>query len=122
MTYQEFMELVICDGVEAATEDYSKPEDRRRLEGALKGFEECRGRSPKELAGLLEEATRTVLDKHLEEAGDYWYWRCRECEIEWVCNVLGAAVYCQIGGAMVTARGVLKAAEVKAKGDGCLAV
>ena len=122
MTYSEFVEVVVRDAREAVVEDYSKPEDKHRLDGSLWGLEECVGKTPAQLVVLLDDAVRVSLEKGRDEAEDYWFWRCREAEIEWVCDVLGAGVGFVIGRAVVTARGILKAAEVKAKGDGYLAV
>jgi len=116
--YEEFLETVIRDGIAGVMADYATPRDKDKLEGALKGFEECRGKNPKELLELLEQAKAKVWEAQCELVDRYWYWRCREAEIEWVCNVTGTVV----GMNGVTAMGVLKAAEVLAKMNGCLSI
>lgn len=122
MNYGEFLSIVIEDGLMAAKDDYSEPKDKMRLDGAVVGFEACRGKSPDELEKVLSDARTEVANAFTEDSPAYWFWRSKEGEIEWVCNVVGAALRMQIGGAFVTSRGVMKAAEVLAKGDGCLVV
>jgi hypothetical protein len=105
---------IIDDGIEAARQDYSKPRDNLKREGAIRGFEECRGKSPEEIALLLKEATEAQQAAFAGQAHDYWYWRCRQAEIEWVANVVSAILHAQGVPpiATVTARGMLKAAEI----------
>ena len=123
MNLDSFLNTVIDEGIAAATADYVKPEDKDRLEGSLKGFEECRGKSVVELMVLLTDAQEKTMN-HREDALDYWYWRCREGEVEWVCNVLSAAMTAtnQTPIVIPTARGYMKMAEIVRKDDGCLAV
>lgn len=124
MDYNDFLNKVIDDGIAGAQEDYK--DDKDRLNGSLKGFDECRGKDPVALAELMMESNKTTVEKHRDEATDYWYWRCREAEIEWVCNVVSSLMVAT-GGAFPaivtpTARGYLKMAEVVRKFEGCLAV
>jgi hypothetical protein len=121
MPYEDFLARVIDDGIAAAKADYS---DRNKLAGALAGFEQCRDRYPHELATLLEEARRATAHAYADrECGysGYWYTRCRELEIEWVCNVVSAALTFAVvpPGPITrtpivppTARAVMKAAEI----------
>ena len=108
------MNLIIDDGIEAAKLDYSKLKDDLKRRGAIQGFEECRGRTPTEIAVLLEEANESVRRAMRDQAPDYWYWRCREAEIEWVANVISAILHAQGQPGIVppTARGMFKAAEI----------
>jgi hypothetical protein len=74
----------------------------------------------------MTEARRKTAEKHAERADDYWYWQCREAEIEWVCNVVSSLI-AAMGGAFMpitspTARGYMKMAEIVRKDEGCLAV
>jgi hypothetical protein len=117
MEYGQFLSLVIDDGIEAARQSYNKPQDHLKREGAIKGFEECRGLDPAKLAARLSEARQMTHTKLYHEAADYWYWRCREAEIEWVCNVVSAlSALCRNQGwpeiVPCTVRGVIKAAEI----------
>lgn len=112
--FEEFLVLVIEDGIEAARHDYPLPRQRLKLDGANRGFEDCRGRNINALCELLKEARDTVRQKRKQDASDFWYWRCREAEIYWVCNVLSAALYSSRVSPIVppTAAGALKASEI----------
>jgi len=114
MGFDEFLTSIIDDGIEAARLDYARPNDQQKRDGSIRGFEECRNLDPSLLVPLLSEAHAMTMNKYREEAADYWYWRCRETEIEWVCNVVSA---CLINEGLppistCTARGMLKAAEI----------
>lgn len=112
MEYGSFIRRVIDDGIEAVKVDYAhKPLQR---DGALRGFEECRGLLAPDLKSLLVEANERCIQAHREQAADYWYWRCRAAEIEWVANVVSAA-FMNSGLPIIvtpTCRGMMKAAEI----------
>lgn len=126
MEYDAFLERVIADGLAAAKRDYA---DRaEKLTGAIAGFEACRGKDMLELTRLLRSArdrTRELLaelrlddtvavPRHNRPLLRYWEARCYEAEIEWVCNVVSAALHTQRLPTIVTptARGMLKAADI----------
>lgn len=114
MRYHEFLALIIEDGIEAVRQDYVRPDQNQKRDGSIKGFEECRRLDPIRLAALLSEAHATTNCKYREQAMDYWYWRCRETEIAWVCNVVSASLINQ-GLPPIsdcTARGMIRAAEI----------
>jgi len=92
MTYEQFLARIIDDGITAARADYMRPEDAARLRGSVDGFEACRGLLPEQLGWLLGIASRETTDRFRAQAPDYWYWRSREAEIEWVCNCVSAAL------------------------------
>lgn len=114
--YGDFLTRVIDDGIAAARRDYAGDADARRLkrEGAILGFENCRGLQPEELLALLTEANERATRAHRNEDGYYWYWRCRALQIEWTCNVVSAALLNEGKPTIVppTARGMMKAAEI----------
>jgi hypothetical protein len=114
MRYDEFLLLTIEDGIEAARLDYARPEQQQKRDGSILGFEECRDRDPLKLAALLQDAQAMTRRKRGEHATDYWYWRCREAEIEWVCNVVSAICLSQGLPPIITptVRGMKKALEV----------
>jgi hypothetical protein len=116
MNYDQFLERVINDGVEAAKADYTKPRQQPHLHGSVAGFEACRYKTPVQLAVLLQEAeTATRESRHAKDEPDtYWFKRCYELEIEWVCNVVSAMLHNQGQTVIVpvTARGMMKAAEI----------
>lgn len=111
-TFDEFLFFIIEDGIEAARHDYAR--DVMKRNGAIAGFEACRSLSPAELAALLLKAHDKTREKYLQQAQDYWFWRCREAEIEWVCNVVSAVFYHQGLPVIVppTLNAVIKAAEI----------
>ena len=90
MNYNDALNSIIDDGIEAARNDYSRPDQSQKREGSILGFEECRGLNPSQLAALLAESHAMTMTKHRNQASDYWYWRCRDIEIGWVCNVISA--------------------------------
>lgn len=111
MTLAEAIEKVIALGIEAARKDYAK--DPLKRDGAINGFEACRGKDVKALAELLDQAYQRV-NQARKTRTTYWYWRCRLGEIEWVCNCVGAILMnqglpCPF---LVTARGVLTVSKI----------
>ena len=115
MHYGEFLTHLIEDGIEAARFDYGRRPDQSQMRsGAIKGFEECRDRTPSQLSSLLTESRQITQDKLWAQAPDYWYWRCRAAEIEWVCNVVSAMLHNQRQPIIIqpTVRGIIKAAEI----------
>jgi hypothetical protein len=112
MEYEAFLTKVIDDGIAAATKSYASRPDK--LKGAVAGFEACRGKSPEQLKSELETAGKATEMARICRANNYWEVRCFEAEVEWVCNVVSAAMASQNAPTIVspTARGVMKAADV----------
>ena len=121
MTYEEFLTTTIDEGLEAAREDYSSPENKSRLEGAEEGFEACRGKSVDDLRQLFSQSQQRVGEafiKYQEDLETYWKEVSRGAEIEWVANVVSAMLMNE-GLPVITSptsRGVIKAAEILSKG------
>ena len=114
MHLNDALNKVIEIGIEAAKRDYAGLEDAQKLAGAMLGFNECRERTVPELTSLLSKAAIRMVEAHREQAQDYWYWRCRHAEIEWVCNVI-SAILMNEGMPVITpptARGALMAARI----------
>lgn len=108
-----FLTRVIDDGIEAARRDYVFSPDK--LKGAVAGFEACRGKAPAELAELLAESRRNQAAAYFDSTlAHYWELTCYAAEVEWVCNVLSAALMNGGGDPIVpvTARGMMKAAGI----------
>jgi hypothetical protein len=112
VTYNEFLEIIVTGGIEAATRDYD-PGDKRN--GAIAGFQACIGKSPAELKDLLDASRIATRDaRNCEDKYNYWWFRCYELEVEWVCNCLSALLM-HLGEPVIiqpTARGTIKAGEV----------
>jgi len=117
MSATEFLEHVINEGIEAAKKDYK--EGTEKYKGAIDGFEACRNCESKELLELYLIANEYVQNAYRENADNYWYFRCYQAEIEWVCNVV-SAILVNEGSAPIlphlpTVNGVLKADEILKK-------
>jgi hypothetical protein len=92
MRYEEFLEKTIDKGIDAAKRDYAAPDQANKLKGSIEGFEACRGLDPIKLKMLLS-ATRMLTQRAANDLNantiteeQYWEVRCREAEVEWVCN------------------------------------
>lgn len=112
-SYDYFLGRVIDDGIAAARKSYKDASNK--LEGSIAGFEACRGKNPLQLK-ILFDTTRGQAHVHEGNIEDYWRARCYELEIEWVCNVLSAALHNEgrppIAAHLPTARAMMKAAEI----------
>ena len=80
----------------------------------------CRNKTPVELSNLLRDAQRKSQDACNEQipTDDYWRIRSREMEIEWVCNVVSAAMRANGSLPIIepTARGMMQASRILAGG------
>ena len=95
MNLFEFTNRVVDNGILAVKKDYK--DSPEQLKGALAGFEACRGKNPGELQMLLNRASRDVMEAfHRSESGNggnnYWEFKCKHAEIEWVCNLVSAVL------------------------------
>lgn len=93
MEYNEFLTRVIDKGIASAKRDYSNPKNPNHLKmqaGAIAGFEACRHKTPGELGELLENSGRDTKLRMVRNDSDYWWFRCFESEVQWVCNCMSA--------------------------------
>jgi hypothetical protein len=115
-TYQQFLTRVIDSGIQAARKDYGGQGDAHKLKGALAGFEVCRGKVPEEIRKLLCAARLKRFELSRSQAGSSSYWEhvCYEAEIEWVANVVSAALVSSGENTIIspTCMGVLQAAKL----------
>ncbi|MBY0561476.1 hypothetical protein [Hyphomicrobium sp.] len=117
MNFHAFVARICADGMTAARRDYKAPKDALKLKGALDGFERClKANNPDDLGKLLDAATYQTHEARKSRDGNYWALRCAELEIEWVANVVSAALLNQgiapIRSHLPTARAMEKAAEI----------
>jgi hypothetical protein len=125
MRFEEFLERVIDDGIEAAKADYTEPAQASKLDGSIAGFEACRGKDMLGLGLLLKEAHEKTREAFRDvhegriDSDVYWFNQCYELEVEWVCNCASACLANQGLPVIVppTCRGVMKAAEILGVGD-----
>lgn len=92
VSLEEFIALVIEDGIKSAKEEFVDPNESESLQGALLGYERCRGKNPEEFRLLLAESRDASYKAEQEKAIDYWFIRSQELEIEWVCNCLSVVM------------------------------
>lgn len=100
VTYDQLLDRIIADGIAEIREAYASPEDRPKRDGAIEGFEACRGKSTLDLVALWSEAERWCAGQIVRErcgtpdgdAGDYWRQRYKALQIEWVCNVVSVGL------------------------------
>jgi hypothetical protein len=116
MNYIEFLNRVINEGIDAAKSDYTDPKDKLRLDGSIAGFEACRDKQPGELIEVYNKAGSDCHTAFLEQKEDYWYYRCFQAEVEWVCNVVSAMMLNEGDSPLLswlpTANGAMKAASI----------
>lgn len=115
MLLGQLIDRICADGIEAVRADYVRPDQADKLKGAIEGFELCQGiTSAEHLLEALDKANARAQEAF--EASDYWRWRCRAAEIDWVCNVVSAAMVANgmksLGSIWPTCRGMMKAAEI----------
>lgn len=92
-TYELFLTRIIDEGIEDAKASYKTDDLKQR--GAIAGFEACREKQPAALLDLLRKSARRTRDAlmpygSVDPADDYWYHRCFEAEVDWVCNCVSA--------------------------------
>jgi hypothetical protein len=116
MTYEQLLERLISDGIAEVREAYADPKDHHKRDGAIDGFEACRGKSPSDLVALYQSAERQAHEAYREEVTDYWRGRYFVLQVEFVLNVVSVGSVQQGGlpllGWLPTARGAMKYAEI----------
>jgi hypothetical protein len=127
MTYDQLLDRIISDGIAEVRVAYAAPEDHHKRDGAISGFEACRGKTPPELVALWtaaeEEARqlRAACQKGRDlgdrrDSQDYWRSRYRALQIEFVCNVVSVGLANNGQPPLLahqpTLRGVLKYAKI----------
>lgn len=75
MEYKTFLDRIIDDGIAAARRDYKTGP---KLEGAIAGFEACRGKLPNEVRALFQDPNDLSRPTVNGDVVDYWYWRIKE--------------------------------------------
>jgi len=116
MEYNEFLNRVIDEGIQAATADYTDPSDKQRLEGSIAGFNTCRYLLPEQLVATWQKATDEMNQAYMEQKENYWWYCCFQSEVEWVCNVVSAMLVNEgrepLLSWLPTANGMMKAASI----------
>lgn len=118
MTYAELLDRIISDGIAEVRQAYAASEDHHKRDGAIEGFEACRGKTPEQIVILWSAAERErSLMRSTGEASDqslknYWRYRYKVMQIEWCLNVISVGLQKPLLGHLPTARAALKYAEI----------
>ena len=120
-----FIYRVCADGMAAARERYAPTDRADRLRGALEGFELCQGiEHAGHLLEALHQANARAVEAMAEQAPDRSRWIARVAKIEWVCDVVSAALVAHglepLGPLWPTGPAMLKAADLLAAKHGRL--
>ena len=124
-TYDQLLDRVITDGIAEVREAYADPKEHHKRDGAIEGFEACRGKSPTDLVALWSEAEKIAAqiarDRRANspedgDVTDYWRQRYKTMQIEFVCNVVSVGLVnsgqVPLLGHLPTARGAMKYAAI----------
>jgi hypothetical protein len=129
-TYAQLLDRVIDDGIAEVHVAYAEPEQHHKRDGAIEGFEACRGKTPEQLLELWSEVEKecgVIRAESLEGKDDhlkrYWKARYKALQVEFVCNVVSAGLTNNgkppLLSHLPTVRGVMKYAQiVGVRGDG----
>lgn len=119
MTYETLLDRIISDGIAEVREAYADPEEHHKRDGAIEGFDECRGKEPAELVecwhAANERATQIMRDNHRDAKTDnrnYWRQRYKVLQLEFVLNVLSVGLSRPLLAHLPTYRGAMKYAEI----------
>lgn len=122
INYNQLLDRLIADGIAEVQTAYDAPEDHHKRDGAIEGFEACRGKSPTDLVALWSEAEKAaeqIVRARREtdnDVKDYWRQRYKALQIEWICNVVSVGLVNSgqppLLAHLPTARGALKYAAV----------
>jgi hypothetical protein len=114
MSYGEFLEHVINEGIKSVERDYTGTSERQqdKKDGSIAGFEACRGKAPDELIKEFEKATKLQQEAYILQVDNYWWFRCYTAEVEWVINVISAATGRRLLPFLPTAAGIIRANEI----------
>ena len=112
-----FIYRVCADGIAAAKESYSPIDQADQLRGAIEGFELCEGIEHTEhLMEALHQANARAVEALADEAADQARWSARVAKIEWVCDVVSAALVAHglksLGPLWPTGPAMLKTADL----------
>jgi len=118
MTYEQLLDSIISDGIAEVKEAYDDPKDHHKRDGALEGFEACRGKTPEQIVILWSTAEREASslratgEANEQSVKDYWRCRCKVLQIEWCLNVISVGLPAPLLSHLPTARAAMKYAEI----------
>jgi hypothetical protein len=112
-----FVNRVCADGIAAARSGLARLDQADELKGSIEGFELCWGiEDGYHLLEALHQSNARALEALAGEADDYRRWSCRFARIEWVCDVVSAALVAHglasLGPLWPTAPAMIEAAQI----------
>jgi hypothetical protein len=117
-TYDQLLDRIIADGLAEVRVAYADPKDHHKRDGAIEGFEACRGKLPDEIVALWTEVEKECAKIRAESiTGDdhlrrYWKSRYKVLQIEFVLNVISVGLKTSLLSHLPTYRGAMKYAEI----------
>ena len=120
MPFNDFLNAVLDDGIEEVKVAYAGLGREERRLGAIAGFELFRGQPREAIKAIHDEAMRDAQAARANRQADYWFWRMRHAQAEWVLNVVNAADHAHGNptDSIPTARGLAKAIDVLGTREG----
>jgi len=114
VTYDQLLDRIISDGIAEVREAYADPSEHHKRDGAIEGFEACRGKTPAELVALWTAAEKECSLARAESMSDQDYWRARykALQVEFVLNVISVGLNQSLLGHLPTYRGAVKYAQI----------
>jgi len=114
MDRQDLLNAIIDDAMYEMRTTMLRIDQRPKLEGGLRGLEECRMLNDDGLLALRRRADADLDRAHDERRPDWMWYRWRLVEIDWVLNVLSCALVAngRLPLADHTQRGMLKVADI----------
>jgi hypothetical protein len=123
LTYYQLIDRIITDGIAEVREAYADPAEHHKRDGAIEGFEACRGKAPSEIVALwraAEDQAHQIMRSDPRDTKDYWRQRYKVLQLEWVLNVISVALGRSLLSHLPTARGALKYAAIVGVRDSSL--
>lgn len=129
MTYQQLVDRIIDDGIAEVREAYADPEEHHKRDGAIEGFEACRGKAPSEIVELwraAEDQAHAMISSAIEtrdrDAKAYWRQRSKVLQLEFVLNVISVGLGRSLLAHLPTTRGAVKYAAIVGVRDSSLEI
>ena len=114
MSHVDLLNAIIDDGTTEIPLAYPRPDQADKREGAIAGFEACRGLDDAALLALHARAQRETREAMASGDRRYWWHRMYEAQVEWTLNVVSAARHAHGLPTLIapTLRGMNKAIDI----------
>jgi hypothetical protein len=116
MTYDQLLNRIISDGIAEVKQAYADPKEHHKRDGAIEGFEACRGKTPDQLVALWTDAEREAAqmrrDREPSDVNAFWRCRYKALQIEWCLNVISVGLSKPLLAHLPTYRAAMKYAQI----------